>query len=662
MTYMKRILALAALLTAFVTVQAQEQSEEMVRFLSEFPQRAAFNTHSYEFTEIKNTPAPMGYEPFYISHYGRHGSRSDWAGNYTYKAVRDVLSKAKADDLALTPAGDSLLRESALIYELYDGMDGRLTPRGVREHAQLANRMYHRFPAVFKKGSRQIRAVSSTVPRCLISMNGFTAQLKALDPGLQLDLDTGEKFFAYIAKAENGTIRERTKKELAGRPAPKLDIEPVLRTLFQNPDEGRKYIQNPDLFLYAIYATAKVAEANDINDNLFRYLPLEAVYYYHEQQFLSAYLNQCNSELNGDLRMPLAKEMADTLIVQADRVISGTTKRAADLTFGHDWPFLGLCSYFGLEGIGDRLSTEDAAQRWMSSWNCPFAANLQIIFYHNRSTHSPVLVKFLVNERETAIPALTAVKGPYYKWDDVKAYCATRVPHTQIVAHRGYWKENAQNSIASLSLAQEFGCWGSECDIHLTADEAIVVNHDRTVKGTDIQKSTLEEVRAHKLKNGELIPTLEEYLVQADKNKDCVLVIELKPNYSQEREDILIEKTLAALKSQKLLKPDRIAFISFSYHICKELAQKCPGFTVQYLEGDKTPAEVFADGINGIDYHYSHFQRHPEWVKEAHDLGMSVNAWTVDSAEGIRQMKDLGVDQITTNDPALTREILFGRQ
>ena len=65
-----------------------------------------------------------------------------------------------------------------------------------------------------------------------------------------------------------------------------------------------------------------------------------------------------------------------------------------------------------------------------------------------------------------------------------------------------------------------------------------------------------------------------------------------------------------------------------------------------------------ADGINGIDYHYSKFQKHPEWVKEAHDLGMSVNAWTVDKADDIRQMRDLGVDQITTNDPILTREII----
>ena len=190
----------------------------------------------------------------------------------------------------------------------------------------------------------------------------------------------------------------------------------------------------------------------------------------------------------------------------------------------------------------------------------------------------------------------------------------------------------------------------------------MVVNHDRTTQGVDIQKSKLEQVRALKLKNGEKIPTLDEYLAQAAKNQDCVLVVELKPNYNQERESILVEKTLAALKERKLLDPKRTAFISFSYNICKQLARKCPGFDVQYLEGDKTPAEVFADGINGIDYHYSYFQKHPEWVKEAHDLGMSVNAWTVDKADDIRQMMNLGVDQITTNNPELTREILFGRK
>ena len=229
------------------------------------------------------------------------------------------------------------------------------------------------------------------------------------------------------------------------------------------------------------------------------------------------------------------------------------------------------------------------------------------------------------------------------------------------MAHRGYWYTNAQNSIASLAKAQEFGCWGSEFDLHLTADDVVVVNHDPTIGKTDIQKSPFEEVRAHALKNGEPVSTLAEYLAQGVKS-NCVLVLELKPHYSQEREDILVEKCLEALRAQELMDPSRIAFISFSFYICQQLSQKCPGYTVQYLEGGKTPTEVFDAGIGGIDYHFSFFQKHPEWVKEAHDLGMSVNVWTVDNREVMLEMLELGVDQLTTNAPALAREVIEGKE
>ena len=411
------------------------RSPEMVRFLKEFPQRAAFNTHSYEFLPVHDTRAPQGYQAFYISHYGRHGSRSDWAGNFLYGQVVDVLKKAREEGVALTPAGDSLLTAATFILEKYDGMDGRLTRRGVREHARLAQRMYDRFPEVFTQGSKQIRAVSSTSPRCLVSMNGFTARLQAIMPDLDMDLDTGEKFMEYISKAETDTISLRTREALAARYGgngmmpPTQDKETVFRNLFRNPEAGKALVENPDLFQYCIYAVAKVAEANDINDNLFRFLPFDAVYQFHESNFLSAYLNQCNSELNGDLRMPRAKDLVDVIVRQADEVIAGTRPLSADLCFGHDWPFLGLASFLGLEGIGDRLSVDEAAARWMASWNCPFAANLQIIFYRSREASAPVLVKFLVNERETALPALKAVEGPYYRWDDVKAFLDTRLDH-----------------------------------------------------------------------------------------------------------------------------------------------------------------------------------------------------------------------------------------
>lgn len=68
---------------------------------------------------------------------------------------------------------------------------------------------------------------------------------------------------------------------------------------------------------------------------------------------------------------------------------------------------------------------DEAAAKWFPSMYCPFAANLQIIFYQAKPS-DPVLVKFLLNEKETAIPAIKPVEGVYYSWNDVKAYVNNR--------------------------------------------------------------------------------------------------------------------------------------------------------------------------------------------------------------------------------------------
>ena len=667
---MKRILTLAAM-ALFTLAAAAQPDTPVVKYLKGDIRRAAFNTHSYEFESTHETPAPKGYKAFYISHYGRHGSRSDWGGPQ-YKLVHDLLSKANEQGI-LTPAGDSLMKEAALLYKLHDGMDGRLTPVGVREHAKLAERMYHRYPEVFKKGSKHIRAVSSTTPRCIVSMNGFTARLQALQPDLDMDLDTGEKFYAYIARGENSVLTARTNKALADyKNTIDWDEETVYQTLFTDPAKAKKLIPDAWNFQNAIYDCARVSDPFEIPDNMYRYLPFKNVVHFHELNFLSAYLNQCDSKLNGQIRIPRSQELVDTLISQADAVIAGKVQKAADLCFGHDWPFLGLVCYLGLEGVSERYTLEEAAANWLPSYYCPFATNLQMIFYRSKKSDD-ILVKFLMNERETHLPALKAVDGYYYNWNDVKAFCANRIPKTQVVAHRGYWEDNAENSIASLRKAQDFGCWGSEFDIHLTADGVPVVHHDRNIGELDIQKSNYDEIRHHHLANGEHVPTLIEYMAQATRSRECLPVLELKPQTTVEREDELIDKCLAALKpaparnvppefasfARRASEPTKVAFISFSHHICQELAKKAPGYTVQYLGGDIAPSVLHAEGINGIDYEVNVFYKHPEWVKEAHDLGMSVNVWTVDDPKDIRAMRDLGVDQITTNKPALTRDILW---
>ncbi len=239
-----------------------------------------------------------------------------------------------------------------------------------------------------------------------------------------------------------------------------------------------------------------------------------------------------------------------------------------------------------------------------------------------------------------------------------------------IVAHRGFWKSEqggmSENSIASLKAAQDAGLWGSECDIHITADDVVMVNHDPSINGKAIASHKFSDFANDLLPNGERRPTLDEYLDQAAKCKTTKLVIELKKQPSEDREDMLVVKTIAALKVHKLYDPERVLFISFSKYMCDVVARLCPEFINQFLSmdfvGNQTPEIYGKQGINGVDYHYKMFDLHPAWVKNAHEHGMSVNAWTVNKEKDIRHMIELGVDAITTNEPLLVREILKDKE
>jgi len=230
----------------------------------------------------------------------------------------------------------------------------------------------------------------------------------------------------------------------------------------------------------------------------------------------------------------------------------------------------------------------------------------------------------------------------------------------QVVAHRGYWKTegSAQNSISSLMNAGRIGAYGSEFDVNLTADDQLVINHDFTYKGFTIRESTLAELRNDTLllANGEIIPTLDEYLEASLQYPELKLIFELKSKGDPEYEATAIRKSIEAFKRYGVKK--RIIFISFSLSACKEFARLMPKNRVEYLGGEIAPAELKKMGINGIDYHHSVFLSRPEWVVEAHNLGMKVNVWTVDDDDDIKRMLLLGVDEVTTNMPEQAMRII----
>lgn len=231
-----------------------------------------------------------------------------------------------------------------------------------------------------------------------------------------------------------------------------------------------------------------------------------------------------------------------------------------------------------------------------------------------------------------------------------------------IVAHRGFWNCDeagyAKNSIAALRCAQEAGCWGSEFDVNMTSDGVLLVYHDSTVEGVSIEKNPHSAFKNHRLKNGEPIPTIDEYLEQAKKYPNTVLVFELKPHSCAEVEDKFVELSVQKLKEHNLFDPKKVIFISFSFHMCEVIAQQYPEFTNQYLGGNKTPQQVLDKGINGIDYNYGSFRKHPTWSDEAKALKMSRNVWTVNDKAVMAEMFDMGVDFITTDKPLDARQVL----
>ncbi|WP_413533280.1 glycerophosphodiester phosphodiesterase family protein [Empedobacter brevis] len=228
----------------------------------------------------------------------------------------------------------------------------------------------------------------------------------------------------------------------------------------------------------------------------------------------------------------------------------------------------------------------------------------------------------------------------------------------KIIAHRGYWdtENNAQNSIQSLKSAQDIGAYGSEFDVLITPDDVLMVNHDDHYKGYTIEKTNSAVLKDLKLANNENMPTLEDYFAQGKQNKNVKLIFELKPHSSKENEDRAVKKAIETIKKHQI--EQQVEIISFSQNICDEFKKLAPEFHVTYLNGDLSPKEVKARNWDGIDYYYKVFQKNPNWVKEAKDLGLLVNVWTVNDPKVMQEMIDLKVDYITTDKPLILKEIL----
>jgi len=227
--------------------------------------------------------------------------------------------------------------------------------------------------------------------------------------------------------------------------------------------------------------------------------------------------------------------------------------------------------------------------------------------------------------------------------------------HNKVIAHRGAWKDRdfSHNSMSSLKHAVEIGCEGSELDVWMSSDDVVVLSHDPSIGGKDVESTTAAELSAVALKNGDFVPTLEEYINYIKTQNKTKLIIEIKGTNKGKAIADSVVHLVHRMKAQAW-----VDYISFGMQYLTRVKELDPAAKVLYLGSDKSLEELKAANIDGIDFHYSLFQKDSKLADEAKSMGLLTNAWTVNKEEDMQTMLKLKLDFITTDEPELLLRLL----
>jgi glycerophosphoryl diester phosphodiesterase len=240
----------------------------------------------------------------------------------------------------------------------------------------------------------------------------------------------------------------------------------------------------------------------------------------------------------------------------------------------------------------------------------------------------------------------------------LQSYISMKPFTTKVIAHRGAWKNTGvpQNSLAALQHAIRLGCYGSEFDVHMSADSGLYVSHDHVIQKVPIEKSSASQLAEVILPNGESLPTLEAYLNAGKNQKKTRLILEIKPSQLGKDHSLALARKCVEMV-RKTGTRRLVDYISFDYDVCKQVLALDPKAKVAYLNGDKTPAEIKADGLDGMDYNQNVYKRNEAWIPEAKQHKRSLNVWTVNDKAQMEWFMDRKFDFITTDEPEVLLEL-----
>ena len=367
------------------------------------------------------TPAPEGYEPFYISHYGRHGARY-MTSDKIYRRLRKQLDSARTLGI-LTPYGKDVRHRIKIAAADAKDRAGELTTLGARQHRAIARRMYDNYPSLLSQ-PLQVTANSSNSRRVMLSMAYFCNELKSLNPSLEFSMDASEHDLYYIKSNKAIVVPDEPRDDELYRELKKFKKKynsgwPQMEALFTDPQKAATFIDPgefaDDLFKMTIDMNC-LPELGIRFDDLFGEEGLINGFRVHNASWCLWEGLMPGSEKSWLRIYPLLQNFLD----DADAMIAsgGCGLR---LRFGHDSVVLPFSYILGFpEATGATDDMENLHLHFSIYRLIPMAANVQLVFFRKAGSDD-ILVKFLMNENETSVPLKTDCY-PYYHWSDVSSY------------------------------------------------------------------------------------------------------------------------------------------------------------------------------------------------------------------------------------------------
>lgn len=418
---MRKILILVTLTFYAIGLPAQSIREEIQKNIrcSASNYMAYPNPHQHELT-----PAPEGKKPFYISHYGRHGSRYHNTP-LTYEIPYQIL--AAADSLGkLTPLGADVLHRLDLIRQDAKDHWGELTELGARQHREIIKRMVRHYPEIFQ-GRVSVDARSTLVTRCILSMEYAMMQLAGMVPTANIHHNATHRDMYYLNQQDKRLFAMKMDSATFARykefTKPYEDNLRLMQSLFNDTAYINSKVDAGKLN-YFLFKVASNLQSTHLNNQMTLYdlFTDEEIYHNWKKENAWWYICYAGSTLNGGLQPYTQRNLLRRIIEQADSCIR-LEQPGVQLRYGHETVLLPLVCLLEIEDYGlatDNLESLDR-RGWANYRIFPMAANLQIVFYRKSPDDGDVLVKVLLNENEVHLP-LKSVEEVYYHWSDFRKY------------------------------------------------------------------------------------------------------------------------------------------------------------------------------------------------------------------------------------------------